>query len=293
MLFSLESVSSPISPLLRGFVLIGILLIALILEAWRPLRKPTQNKRKRLFINFGLAASAALVLRFTFYPVVMGVAVFAESRQIGLMHYLPLSGLAGVALSIVALDWTLYYWHWMLHKFPFLWRFHNVHHVDLDLDTSTALRFHFGELVISAFYRSAQILVFGISPFTLVLFEMLITTFAQFHHSNVRLPIGFERLLSNAIITPRLHGVHHSIVRLETDSNFGTIFTVWDYLHGSLKANVPQDHITIGVPSYQDSRELGIYGTLSLPFRKQRSWRSPDGIEPKRGVHDSERQLLA
>ncbi len=295
LLYSLESVSDPISPLLRGFVFFGVFVVAQLFEAWRPLRKPTQNKRRRVFINVGIAATAALALRFTFFPVVMGVAVFAESRQIGLTHYLQLSGLIGIALSVVALDWTLYYWHGMLHKIPFLWRFHNVHHVDLDLDTSTALRFHFGELAMSAFYRSAQVLIFGISPFSLVLFEMLITTFAQFHHSNVRLPIGFERFLSKAIITPRLHGIHHSIVRQETDSNFGTILTIWDYLHTTFRGNVPQDRITIGVPSFQDPRELGLFGALGLPFRRQRVWRTIDGSEPQRieEARESESHLLA
>lgn len=276
-------------------LLVGVCALALAFEAWRPLRKATQPKGKRILVNIGIAAIAALMLRFTFYPVVFGVAIFAQEQQIGLTHLLGLSGWAGMAFSVLFLDWTLYYWHWMLHKHPFGWRFHSVHHVDLDLDTTTAFRFHFGELALSAFYRSSQILVFGVSPFSLILFEVLVTTLSQFHHSNIRLPLGFERLLSKVVVTPRLHGVHHSIVRQETDSNFGTILTLWDRLHSTFRANVPQKRITIGVPSYQDPSELGFFGALGLPFRRQRAWRTIDGIDPQRTerVREPEAHLLA
>lgn len=217
-----------------------------------------------------MAALSAALLKFSFYPLVMAVAVFAESRQIGLRHLLGLPDAVGLVFSMLALDWTFYYWHWMLHKIPFLWRFHNVHHVDLDLDSTTALRFHFGELMISTLYRSAQILVLGISPFILILFEVMVTSFALFHHSNFRFPLRLENILNRFVITPRLHGVHHSTIRDETDSNFGTILTVWDRLHSTLRTDVPQDRIKIGVPEFQDPRELGFWNLLSLPFRKQR-----------------------
>lgn len=253
-------------------VLVGVFAMASLLENWRPLRRSTQNKKKRWITNLSVAATSAAMLRFSFYPIVMAVAVFAESRQIGLRHVLGWPEAIGFVLSVLVLDWTLYYWHWMLHKIPFLWRFHNVHHVDLDLDSTTALRFHFGELMLSTFYRSAQILVFGISPTTLIFFETMVTSFALFHHSNFRLPLWLEKFLKRFIITPRLHGVHHSTVREETDSNFGTILTVWDRVHSTLKSDVPQDRIKIGVPAYQDPRELGIWGLLALPFGRQRPW---------------------
>jgi sterol desaturase/sphingolipid hydroxylase (fatty acid hydroxylase superfamily) len=257
----------------RTAALILLLGFALFFEARRPLRKTTQPKRKRVYVNLGIAALSAIALRFSFYPVVALVAVRVEEQQYGLLHRLNAPALLTAVLSVVLLDWTFYYWHWMLHKFSFLWRFHNAHHVDLDLDSSTALRFHFGELVISSFYRSTQIFVLGISPLNLALFELLVTTFAQFHHSNVRLPLGFERFLAKITITPRIHGIHHSTVRCETDSNYGTIFSCWDFLHRTLITDVPQSRITIGVPAYQDPRELGFFGTLSLPFRRQRPWK--------------------
>lgn len=261
-----------ISPVFRLAVLVSVFATALFFEARRPLRASTQPKTKRVFINLGLAATATLLLRFSFYPVVLALAFRVEEQQYGLLQWLKAPRLLEMALSIVLLDWTFYYWHLGLHKIPFLWRFHNVHHVDLDLDSSTAFRFHFGELAIPTFYRSVQIFVFGISPLNLAIFELLITTFAQFHHSNIRLPLALERVLSKVLIMPRTHGIHHSTVQDETDSNYGTIFSFWDFLHRTLKNSIPQSRITIGVPAYQNPQELGLFSILKMPFQRQRPW---------------------
>lgn len=279
---AIHSVESPISPTFRLALVVGVLGVALILEWLYPLRRPTQPKQKRLLINLGLATISAAILRFSFYPVVMYMAFQTEAHQFGLLPAMGVSGTGALLLSIVLLDGTLFYWHWMLHKIPFLWRFHNVHHIDLDLDSSTAFRFHFGELALSTVFRSGQILVFGITPFNLALFELLITTFAQFHHGNFRLPLGVERLLARVTITPRLHGIHHSTVKSETDSNFGTIFSCWDYFHQTFKADVSQDEIVIGVPSYREPREQNLWHVLRMPFQRQRAWRYPNGTIPSR-----------
>jgi sterol desaturase/sphingolipid hydroxylase (fatty acid hydroxylase superfamily) len=264
--------SLPMPPTSRLILLITIFGFAFLLEQYFPLRKTTQPKTQRLFINLGLATISALLLRLSFYPIVLFVAQWTTANEIGLLPGIGISGTAALLVSIVLLDGTLFHWHWMLHKIPFLWRFHNVHHMDLDLDSSTAFRFHFGELILSTAFRSAQIVVFGISPFALALFEILITSFAQFHHSNIRLPLIIERLLSRLIITPRLHGIHHSIVQRETDSNFGTIFSWWDYLHRTRIDNVPQTEIVIGVPSYRDPREQTLWKILWIPFRQRKTF---------------------
>jgi len=275
---------APISPLLRFGLVFVIMLAAIFFESRRPLREPTQPKHKRVLINLSVAMVAAITLKFTFYPIVMLVAYKSSAHRTGLLPALGITGPLGAAVSLLLLDWTLYYWHWLLHKIPFFWRFHNAHHIDLDLDSSTALRFHFGELAISTAFRSFQIVVFGISPFSLALFELLITSFAQFHHSNIRLPLNFEKGLCKILITPRLHGIHHSIVRSETDANFGTIFTWWDRIHRTFNNGVPQSQITIGVPSYRDSSEQSLWRILSVPFRGQREWKLPDGSVPARNT---------
>jgi sterol desaturase/sphingolipid hydroxylase (fatty acid hydroxylase superfamily) len=182
-------------------------------------------------------------------------------------------------LAVVLLDYTLYVWHVLTHKVPFLWRFHLVHHIDLDLDATTAIRFHFGELIISALWRAAQILIIGVSPASFAAWQLFLFPSILFHHSNVRLPVGFERNLHRFIVTPHLHGIHHSTVRDETDSNWSSGLTVWDWLHGTLKTDFAQGEIVIGVPAYQNPEEVKLAKILPLPFIAQKSdWQLSGGL---------------
>lgn len=114
----------------------------------------------------------------------------------------------------------------------------------------------------------------------------------MFHHSNVRLPIRAERLLNKLIVTPRMHGIHHSNVRGETNSNYSVIFRWWDMIHRSLRLNVPQSHIEIGVPAYQGAGDNEILPLFAMPFRKQREyWLLPDGTESKRAASSVEKSM--
>jgi sterol desaturase/sphingolipid hydroxylase (fatty acid hydroxylase superfamily) len=169
-----------------------------------------------------------------------------------------------------------------MHMVPFFWRFHNVDHTDLDLDVSTAARFHFGEMILSTGFLSLAVVLFGIGPIMLVVFFITFEASTLFHHSNWRLPILVERILNLIFVTPRMHGIHHSIVQRETNSNWGTIFCWWDKLHRTLRRDVPQDAITIGVAAYREENELTLGKLLTMPFSEQREWRLPNGEIPER-----------
>jgi sterol desaturase/sphingolipid hydroxylase (fatty acid hydroxylase superfamily) len=204
----------------------------------------------------------------------------AEERRWGLLKIFNLPAWVEVTVAVVLMDYTLYIWHVLTHRVPFLWRFHLVHHVDLDLDASTALRFHFGELLLSVPWRAAQVLVLGVSPLALSTWQTLLLVSIMFHHSNVRLPIDVEQTLNRIIVTPRMHGIHHSIMREETDSNWSSGLTIWDRLHGTLRLDVPQDQITIGVPAYRSPEELAFPAILKLPFTEERpAWTLPESGE--------------
>lgn len=261
----------------------GMLLAGLVLESLLPLRRATSSKSWRVAVNLALAALATLILRGAFYPPVMRLAELAARRRWGLLGFLPDSSPWRMAGGILILDYTLYLWHRLNHGPSFLWRFHNVHHADLDMDVSTASRFHFGELILSSGFRAGQIVALGIDPAALILFETLITSAAQFHHANVRLPIRLERALNLLFVTPRMHGIHHSLAPGETDSNYSTIFSFWDRLHATSRLDVPQGDIVIGVPGYRDERELTFPGCVLLPFHPLRAWRMADGSIPSRG----------
>jgi sterol desaturase/sphingolipid hydroxylase (fatty acid hydroxylase superfamily) len=176
------------------------------------------------------------------------------------------------------LDYTLYVWHVLTHRVPWLWRMHVVHHADLDLDVSTAVRFHCAEMIVSVAWRAGQVVLIGVSPLALSVWQTLVLLSVLFHHSNVRLPIATERWLNRFIVTPRMHGIHHSVIEDETNSNWSSGLTIWDRLHGTLRLGVPQENILIGVPAYRRPDEVTLGKLVTMPFVTQRpTWQFPDG----------------
>lgn len=258
------------------------------LERRRPLRRRmAESKFRREVRNLSVAAVGAGALMLMERPAIMSVAQFVEAHNCGLLKQLRLPRWVELALAVILLDYTLYVWHYLTHRVPLLWRFHVAHHIDLDLDASTALRFHFGELALSVPWRAAQVICIGVSPVAYLTWQTLVFPSILFHHSNIELPIRVERWLNRFIVTPRMHGIHHSIIEEETNSNWSSGLTVWDWLHGTLKLNVLQDQITIGVPAYRDPKEVKLTQVLALPFREQRpSGTFPDDGRPVREVSD-------
>jgi len=264
-----------------NFAMIGGALGALLwLERRRPLRQAVESKLRREARNLAMAGLSAAAVQAVEKPIVMPLAHLVERRRWGLLQQLRLPRRLEMLTALALLDYTLYVWHILVHKAPFLWRFHQVHHVDLDLDASTALRFHFAEIAVSVPWRAGQVVVLGVTPKALSTWQTLTLLEVIFHHSNVELPIGVERWLSKFIVTPRMHGIHHSIVQEETESNWSSGLTLWDWLHGTLKLDVPQQEITIGVPAYRSPDEVTLPKIVAMPFEEQRpSWQLPwDGI---------------
>ncbi|MCA1658098.1 MAG: sterol desaturase family protein, partial [Verrucomicrobiaceae bacterium] len=152
-----------------------------------------------------------------------------------------------------------------------------------ELDVSTAFRFHFGEVALSSLFTLVQVSVIGPSVWAFAIYQAAFQAEVLFHHSNLRLPIGFERLLNKVVVTPRMHGIHHSQVQRENNSNFGTVFPWWDRLHRTLGLNIPQSAIKIGIPGYSLPHDNTPANALLMPFRKQRDyWRRPDGAAVER-----------
>jgi sterol desaturase/sphingolipid hydroxylase (fatty acid hydroxylase superfamily) len=259
-------------------VVAGLFAVLVVLEAARPLRRTVEPKPGRITRNLGLGALGLALLSLLQAPLLLPVAEWARRHDFGLLNRASLPRGAEIALAVLLLDYTLWHWHWLTHRVPFLWRFHLVHHVDLDLDASTALRFHFGELALSVPYRLMQVAVIGADPSAVALWQLLLVAAILFHHSNLRLPWGVERVLVRLVVTPRMHGIHHSDYENETNSNWSSLLSAWDYLHGTLVLSVPQRAVSVGVPTYGDPREVTLGKVLALPFRKQREvWRDADG----------------
>lgn len=268
---------------LSGALVLGAFGALLLFERCRPLRGEVEPKLRHEGRNLAVAGLGAVALQLAESPIARRLTDLVERHKFGLLKLLRLPVWLETALAVVLLDYTLYIWHVLTHKVPFLWRFHLVHHLDLDLDASTALRFHFGELIISVPWRMGQIILIGVSPLALSIWQTLLLLSILFHHSNVRLPVEAERRLNRLIVTPRMHGIHHSMVREETNSNWASGLTVWDWLHGTLRLNVPQEEITIGVPAYREPKDVTLVKILVVPFGEQRPrWQLPENGEPER-----------
>jgi sterol desaturase/sphingolipid hydroxylase (fatty acid hydroxylase superfamily) len=213
----------------------------------------------RLFKNVSLLGINALISPI----IVVPITVFAADHSFG---FRPdwWSGWLGLGLDILLLDLWIYWWHRANHELQFLWRFHSVHHLDETLDTSSALRFHFGEVILSALVRGVVIVVFDLPLASVLLFEAIVLASAIFHHSDAKLPERLETALSKVIITPSIHWIHHHAIRADTDSNYGTLFSFWDPLFRSRSATKRTPDMPIGVEGLKDR---SLPGLITTPLR--------------------------
>ncbi len=276
-------------------IVFGIFILFFALEKLFPLRKAKAAFLARLFVNVGITGLAFLFAMTVVRPAAMAALAWSSERPFGLMYFLRLPGRAQFVAGFLLLDLSFYYWHLLNHKIPLLWRFHNVHHIDPDLDVSTGFRFHFGEVLFSTLFRVAQVSLIGVSFTTFAIYEIVFQANTLFHHSNLRLPIRLERGLNKLLVTPRMHGIHHSQIRRETNSNYGVVFPWWDRLHRTLGLNITQSKIEIGIPGYTSVEDNKIWRILIMPFVKQRDyWRKPNGDNPTRQTHlENKKNYLA
>ncbi|HEX8735286.1 MAG TPA: sterol desaturase family protein [Pyrinomonadaceae bacterium] len=251
---------------ISGAVAIGSFAVLYYFENRRPLRKSVEPKLTNTTRNLAVASLAAITINFLEKPVAGRLTKLVEKENVGLLKIFRLPKFLKIAFAVILLDYTLYLWHVLTHKLPFLWRFHKIHHADLDLTASTAIRFHFAEMAISVPFRAGQILLIGVSPKALDVWQTLLFISIFFHHSNLRLPRAFEEKLELFVVTPRLHGIHHSIAETERNSNWSSGLTVWDFLHQTFRRAVPQCEITIGVKEFDSLEKVSLERILFEPF---------------------------
>jgi len=260
------------------FLVPGIFVLLLALESLRPLRRLKRRRGSRYAVNGALTALGFITGVFTVRPAALGGAFWAQQHSFGLLNLVHLPLWVQVAAGVLLMDLTFYYWHRLNHTRQLLWRFHNVHHADPDMDVTTSFRFHWGEVLYSTAFRFLQVGLIGVAPLTYLVYEAAFNGATMFHHSNLRLPVAWERRLNRVFVTPRMHGVHHSAVGPETNSNYSVIFSWWDRLNRSLKLNIGQSDIVIGVPGYLRPGDNAVLLMLALPFNRQRPyWRWPSG----------------
>jgi sterol desaturase/sphingolipid hydroxylase (fatty acid hydroxylase superfamily) len=219
-------------------------------------------------VNLGLTAFNTLVLNLALGAAALGVSAYVSQRGLGFLNAFEAPYWFKFILGLAFLDFMLYVWHLLNHEVPLLWRFHRVHHSDLFMDVSTATRFHLGELLPSAVIKLGLIYLSGADTTLVLSFESLLVLCAQFHHSSLKVPAGFERAFVALFVPPSMHRIHHSVKIRERNTNYGTIFSLWDRIMGTLLMAVDQAGIRIGVGGHFDPAKLGLPRLLVMPFTK-------------------------
>jgi sterol desaturase/sphingolipid hydroxylase (fatty acid hydroxylase superfamily) len=243
-----------------------------IMAAWEfvgPRRNQSIGRGRRWPSNLGVVMVDTLLVRVLFPTTAVGLALFAEAHGFGLFNVVAPPAWLAVAASVVILDFAIYLQHVLFHAVPALWRLHRMHHADLEFDVTTGLRFHPIEILLSMVIKLAVVAALGAPAVSVLIFEVLLNATAMFNHSNVRIPLGLDRILRWFVVTPDMHRVHHSIVVRETNSNFGFNLPWWDRLFGTYRAQPAAGHeaMTIGIEQFRDPRELGLDRMLVQPFR--------------------------
>jgi len=248
----------------------AVVFAAMALWEWRaPRRLLLAGRGPRWPHNLGIFAVDIAAVRLLVPTTAVAVALVAAERHWGLILLFDLPQWAAVVAGVIALDLVIYVQHVIFHHVPVLWRVHRMHHADLDIDVTTGVRFHPIEILLSLGIKIAAVLALGVPAVAVLIFEVLLNATSMFNHSNVALPPWLDRLARWFVVTPQMHQVHHSIVRAETDSNFGFNLPWWDRLFGTYREQpaAGERGMTIGLPIFRDAAELHIMRLLTQPFR--------------------------
>lgn len=253
-------------------VAIIVFTILAVLEGRLPRRAFRFSRRVRVFSNVSLALINNFLLQISFPILAVGASRIAEERGWGLFCWLDWSPVLEGVVGVLLMDLMIYGQHVAFHLIPFLWSFHRVHHADLDLDASTGIRFHTIEIFISMGLKIGFIFLLGLSPVSVLVFEVLLMCTSMFNHANLDIPVRFDRVLRLLIVTPDVHRVHHSIRRDETNSNYGFNFPWWDRIFGTYRAQPRDGHqeMELGIELFRSERWLRLHRLLIAPFVNSR-----------------------
>lgn len=250
----------------QAFVAIAALALLWALESWVPCVAERPRRLRHAAPNLALAGINLLLTGLVFAAATAAVAAWAGTARFGLLHWIALPSWLTLAAAILLFDAWMYLWHRANHAVPFLWRFHRAHHSDPEVDVTTALRFHPGEIALSSLLRLAVVPILGLELGHLLLYEMILLPVIALHHSNIALPEVWDRRLRLLIVTPGMHHLHHSDWRPETDSNFSSVFSFWDRLCRTFRRPRDRRALRQGLPELVGPPWQGVAGLLRTPL---------------------------
>ena len=259
--------------LIRLSVFLGLFAMLATMEALAPRRVRSQPRKTRWFTNWGVTILNTVTLRamaFALPLLAVGAAIDAEQQGWGLFNSVALPLWLEVFLVVLILDFAIWLQHLITHKVPILWRLHRVHHADVDMDVTTAIRFHPVEIALSMLLKIGLVYLLGPAAIAVVLFEIILNGTAMFNHSNLALPRWLDNAVRKVLVTPDMHRVHHSVNRAEHDSNYGFSLSIWDKLFGTYIAEPKAGHekMEVGL-QWQDDRPSKLGWSLVLPFTRK------------------------
>jgi sterol desaturase/sphingolipid hydroxylase (fatty acid hydroxylase superfamily) len=258
---------------LRTGVSLGVLALLLIWETGKPFftyfRGKGRNRLTHGLKNLILSAFNSLMIALCFSLAWANAARWAEEHGLGILQPIAHSPGWHAFLAIMALDFWTYWWHRLNHRIPFFWRFHRMHHSDPFMDVTTANRFHLGEIFFSSVIRIGLIPLAGIRLWELAIYELLLFAVVQFHHANIALPVKLDDFLRWIVPTPAMHKVHHSRLIPETNSNYSSLFSIWDRLFQTLLSKSDLQEIRFGLADFDSPQDQSLKGLLGTPFRRK------------------------
>ncbi len=253
---------------LRLLAALAGLVLALLVERWRPFRGRSAGALRNDLHNLTLWGAGAAIPQLLPFIASIGVAELAQQHGIGLLNRLSAPTAVEILVTIAVLDALTYGLHRLYHAWAPLWRLHRVHHSDETLTATTGVRFHPGEVLISAIVRVPLVALLGASVTGIVVFEAALLAASQLQHANIRLPGALDAALRRFLVTPNFHRVHHSRLRTQADSNFGTVLTLWDRLFGSQHPDVEPELVAVGLPESGAATPASLAGLLAMPFSR-------------------------
>lgn len=261
---------------LRLSVFFGVFFVMALWELKTPKRRLNFGK-KRWPANFGIVVLDSLTARLLVPISAVEAAIWAGGHDFGLLQLLNFSDIFKVLIAVVLLDFIIYAQHVLFHRVPMLWRLHQVHHADRDIDVTTGLRFHPIEIIISMLIKVSAVVLLGAPVVAVIIFEVILNAMAMFNHSNVRLPKLVDAAVRLLLVTPDVHRVHHSVVYAETNSNYGFNLSIWDRFFGTYRAQpkLGHDKVVIGLPDLQEAETHQLGWMLRLPFMSKRQLNRP------------------
>lgn len=259
-----------IAQYIRPAIFIGLLVGFAILESLLPRRPLKPIKARRWFTNLMIIIIDSVLVKLLFKSAAVGVALWAVTNGYGLFNWIETPYWVAFGISFLVLDFAIWFSHLASHKVPLFWRIHRMHHSDVDIDTSTAIRFHPIEIVLSMCWKFVIVLLLGAPALSVLVFEVVLNGGALFNHSNTKLPLWFDKVLRLLIVTPDMHRVHHSVIGREHNSNYGFNLSIWDRMFSTYVDQPEMGHegMTIGLEPWQDEKPARLDWALLVPFRK-------------------------